>query len=72
MTADLNADAPRRIRTHTATSELWHCCGRSKRLRRSGGIVHRFEKITQIYEGTNQVQRVVMARQLLAGIQSTL
>jgi alkylation response protein AidB-like acyl-CoA dehydrogenase len=24
-------------------------------------------KITQIYEGTNQVQRVVMARQLLAG-----
>ena len=27
-------------------------------------------KITQIYEGTNQVQRVVMARQLLAGIQS--
>jgi alkylation response protein AidB-like acyl-CoA dehydrogenase len=27
-------------------------------------------KITQIYEGTNQVQRVVMARQLLAGVQS--
>ena len=26
-------------------------------------------KITQIYEGTNQVQRIVMARQLLAGIQ---
>ncbi|MFW6598668.1 acyl-CoA dehydrogenase family protein [Propionibacteriaceae bacterium Y2011] len=25
-------------------------------------------KITQIYEGTNQVQRVVMARQLLAGL----
>jgi alkylation response protein AidB-like acyl-CoA dehydrogenase len=24
-------------------------------------------KITQIYEGTNQVQRVVMARQLLRG-----
>ncbi|MFB9184565.1 acyl-CoA dehydrogenase family protein, partial [Dactylosporangium sucinum] len=24
-------------------------------------------KITQIYEGTNQVQRIVMARQLLAG-----
>ena len=23
-------------------------------------------KITQIYEGTNQVQRIVMARQLLA------
>jgi alkylation response protein AidB-like acyl-CoA dehydrogenase len=23
-------------------------------------------KITQIYEGTNQIQRVVMARQLLA------
>ncbi len=27
-------------------------------------------KITQIYEGTNQVQRIVMARQLLDGIQS--
>ena len=26
-------------------------------------------KVTQIYEGTNQVQRIVMARQLLAGIQ---
>ena len=24
-------------------------------------------KITQIYEGTNQIQRVVMARQILAG-----
>jgi len=29
-------------------------------------------KITQIYEGTNQVQRIVMARQLLNGIQSQL
>ena len=29
-------------------------------------------KITQIYEGTNQIQRIVMARQLLAGIQSHL
>ena len=29
-------------------------------------------KITQIYEGTNQVQRIVMARQLLAGIQSQI
>jgi len=29
-------------------------------------------KITQIYEGTNQVQRIVAARQLLAGIQSQL
>jgi alkylation response protein AidB-like acyl-CoA dehydrogenase len=29
-------------------------------------------KITQIYEGTNEVQRIVMARQLLAGIQSML
>jgi alkylation response protein AidB-like acyl-CoA dehydrogenase len=29
-------------------------------------------KITQIYEGTNQVQRIVMARQLLAGIQTEL
>jgi alkylation response protein AidB-like acyl-CoA dehydrogenase len=29
-------------------------------------------KITQIYEGTNQVQRIVIARQLLAGVQSSL
>ncbi len=29
-------------------------------------------KITQIYEGTNQVQRIVMARQLLSGVQSEL
>lgn len=29
-------------------------------------------KITQIYEGTNQVQRIVMARQLLAGIQKEI
>ncbi len=29
-------------------------------------------KITQIYEGTNQVQRIVIARQLLAGIQSKI
>jgi alkylation response protein AidB-like acyl-CoA dehydrogenase len=29
-------------------------------------------KITQIYEGTNQVQRIVAARQLLAGVQSML
>ncbi len=29
-------------------------------------------KITQIYEGTNQVQRIVIARQLLTGIQSEL
>ncbi len=29
-------------------------------------------KITQIYEGTNQVQRIVLARQLLAGVQSQL
>ena len=29
-------------------------------------------KVTQIYEGTNQVQRIVIARQLLAGIQSEL
>ena len=27
-------------------------------------------KITQIYEGTNQIQRVVMARHLLLGGQS--
>lgn len=29
-------------------------------------------KITQIYEGTNQVQRIVMARQLLAGVQAEI
>ncbi|RNL63024.1 acyl-CoA dehydrogenase [Nocardioides marmoriginsengisoli] len=29
-------------------------------------------KITQIYEGTNQVQRIVMARQLIAGVQAEL
>ncbi len=29
-------------------------------------------KITQIYEGTNQVQRIVMARQLLAGVQQDI
>ncbi|MDQ6935016.1 MAG: acyl-CoA dehydrogenase family protein [Actinomycetota bacterium] len=29
-------------------------------------------KITQIYEGTNQVQRIVIARQLLNGIQSDI
>jgi alkylation response protein AidB-like acyl-CoA dehydrogenase len=28
-------------------------------------------KITQIYEGTNQVQRIVIARQLLAAVQSS-
>jgi alkylation response protein AidB-like acyl-CoA dehydrogenase len=27
-------------------------------------------KITQIYEGTNQIQRIVIARRLLAGVQS--
>ncbi len=29
-------------------------------------------KITQIYEGTNQVQRIVIARRLLCGVQSEL
>jgi alkylation response protein AidB-like acyl-CoA dehydrogenase len=29
------------------------------------GSAIRDSKITQIYEGTNQIQRVVMARQLL-------
>jgi alkylation response protein AidB-like acyl-CoA dehydrogenase len=29
-------------------------------------------KVTQILEGTNQIPRIVMARQLLAGIQSQL
>ncbi|GAA4728752.1 hypothetical protein GCM10023350_09880 [Nocardioides endophyticus] len=27
-------------------------------------------KVTQIYEGTNQVQWIVMVRQLLAGVQA--
>ncbi|MEU1721850.1 acyl-CoA dehydrogenase family protein [Nonomuraea sp. NPDC005692] len=27
--------------------------------------MHRRSEITQIYEGTNQIQRMVMARQLL-------
>jgi alkylation response protein AidB-like acyl-CoA dehydrogenase len=30
-------------------------------------LLHKGAKITQIYEGTNQIQRVVMARQLLKG-----
>jgi alkylation response protein AidB-like acyl-CoA dehydrogenase len=34
--------------------------------------LYRDAKVTQIYEGTNQVQRIVMARQLLAGVQSQL
>ncbi|WP_255355101.1 hypothetical protein [Aeromicrobium sp. Root472D3] len=41
-------------------------------MRRSAAYNCLRQEITQIYEGTNQVQRVVMARQLLAGIQSTL
>jgi alkylation response protein AidB-like acyl-CoA dehydrogenase len=41
-------------------------------LRRSEQVRRIQSKITQIYEGTNQVQRIVMARQLLAGIQSQL
>jgi alkylation response protein AidB-like acyl-CoA dehydrogenase len=32
----------------------------------TGGNCHR-STITQIYEGTNQIQRMVMARQLLKG-----
>ena len=35
-------------------------------------VVPKTTQITQIYEGTNQVQRIVMARQLLAGVQSHL
>ena len=31
------------------------------------GRMMRDAKITQIYEGTNQIQRMVMARQLLKG-----
>jgi alkylation response protein AidB-like acyl-CoA dehydrogenase len=34
---------------------------------RSNGMM-RDAKITQIYEGTNQIQRMVMARQLLKGM----
>ncbi|MBA2574215.1 MAG: acyl-CoA dehydrogenase family protein [Nocardioidaceae bacterium] len=32
----------------------------------------RYAKVTQIYEGTNQIQRIVIARQLLSGIQGGL
>ena len=37
--------------------------------RRTGNpqVIDSRNKITQIYEGTNQVQRVVMARELLKG-----
>jgi alkylation response protein AidB-like acyl-CoA dehydrogenase len=31
-------------------------------------VINSFNKITQIYEGTNQVQRIVMARQVLGGV----
>ena len=31
-------------------------------------IIECHSEITQIYEGTNQVQRIVMARQLLRGL----
>ena len=30
-------------------------------------MINLLDKITQIYEGTNQVQRIVMARQVPAG-----
>ncbi len=36
------------------------------------GCVSVVSKATQIYEGPNQVKRIVMARQLLAGVQSQL
>jgi len=36
------------------------------------GCVGSAAKTTQIDEGTNQVQRIVMARQLLAGVQSKI
>lgn len=39
------------------------------RFARSVGVgAPRLAKITQIYEGTNQVQRVVMAKQFLKGL----
>jgi alkylation response protein AidB-like acyl-CoA dehydrogenase len=41
--------------------------GDSKHSTRSPNRPLLYRKITQIYEGTNQVQRVVMARQLLKG-----
>jgi hypothetical protein len=31
-------------------------------------VIISINKITQIYEGTNQVQRIVMARQVLSGV----
>jgi alkylation response protein AidB-like acyl-CoA dehydrogenase len=36
-------------------------------VRRLPAEIARWSTITQIYEGTNQIQRVVMARQLLKG-----
>jgi alkylation response protein AidB-like acyl-CoA dehydrogenase len=35
--------------------------------RRLPAEIARWSTITQIYEGTNQIQRMVMARQLLKG-----
>jgi hypothetical protein len=48
------------------------CVTLQARLCRSERFWVREPRTTQIYEGTNQVQRIVMARQLLAGVQSTL
>jgi alkylation response protein AidB-like acyl-CoA dehydrogenase len=39
--------------------------GRSGSTRIAPSRPNRHHKITQIYEGTNQIQRMVMARQLL-------
>jgi len=44
------------------------CAGQGPDRRGSPIWPPRTAKITQIYEGTNQVQRIVMARQLLKGL----
>ena len=47
----------------------WDGGGTKAQVTRARGVA---AKVTQIYEGTNQVQRIVMARQLLAGVQSKI
>ncbi|TIC87884.1 hypothetical protein E8D34_06175 [Nocardioides sp. GY 10113] len=63
---DPGAPRPRHPR---ATSRARRDIGAGQRPVR-GADVGGARRTTQIYEGTNQVQRIVMARQLLAGVQS--
>jgi alkylation response protein AidB-like acyl-CoA dehydrogenase len=53
-------------------SQLWQLAGRAESVLTPGDPARRLpaetarrSTITQIYEGTNQIQRMVMARQLL-------